>query len=1068
MSLNIYTLNIRGFRDDPKKRLLLKELLDIHKVDILLLQETHIENISQSKHHFRGLDYETYNSFGDYHSRGVTILVKSTLEYKLIKFHHDYEGRLCYIDISFHDFPMRIINVYCPNNGRERRDFIKSLDFILATSKSILLGGDYNFVENTHIDKNIHDDSLGTAGRKEIINLKNDFDLCDPFRSKHPEKRIFTWSGRGVYSRLDRFYMSKTLLPFYKKPSLVTFSLSDHTMVGFKLQDFSGVPHVGASYWKANVSVFEDIDFVKDLGILWSDFKHYNFQDALWWEAFKENVRDLVIFHSKKKSHSFYNRLKEKEGELREKMSLNSSSNIHGDAIDTLKSEIENLVLERAEGSKIRNNIDILNNKERPSRYFFRRERKRQSRKFINKLVDTDTEYTSHEDILGYIKSFYRDLYTDRQVDDSLIDHFTADIKTLSVDDAELCEGDFTLEECRQAITDMETGKSPGPDGLPSEFYKKFFDIFGKAFLIMINSSFKENTLPESFSLGYITLLCKNPAEAENIKNWRPISLLNTDYKLVSKVLTSRLRKVIGTVVDIDQTCAVPNRSILDNCHLFRNIVDYIKQKNLRTILVSLDLEKAFDKVSHRYLYSVLHSFGFGEQFIKWIRLLYEDASISVLVNGHLTDPFPYLRGVRQGCPLSPLLYVLAVEPLAEKIRREKDIRGLALPVTGETVKVSQFADDLSVIVTEGSSVDRLLVVLDTFSRASGSNVNRNKSKALNLGYWRGRPPDHICGIPIVESLKVVGIYIHPVKGIFYEWEKILSSAEKTLNMWRSRSLSFFEKTILINSIVCSKLYYVSFSTLVPQRVIDKLNKLIFSFLWGNRHESINRKTMVLPKQFGGCGAVDLKRKMAALHLTHIQRLLKTEHARWKALAVYWAGFGLRGLEPIFGSNLIPHSESRPEFYSILLDRFNAVRSSLPDMAWGNATAKSLYNILGSLEPVVLKTVERNPTIDFRITWGALNSGLLAPYAHETCFLIAHGTLPTNDLLHKYNISKRTSCFFCNQSESIAHLFLDCAVVQSTIDRSVDTYIRSRFRLEKHVILCESSDRQEETRGVAN
>ena len=402
--------------------------------------------------------------------------------------------------------------------------------------------------------------------------------------------------------------------------------------------------------------------------------------------------------------------------------------------------------------------------------------------------------------------------------------------------------------------------------------------------------------------------------------------------------------------------------------------------------------------------------------------------------NGHLTDPFPYLRRVRQGCPLSPLLYVLAVEPLVERIRQEKDIRGLALPVTGEILKVWQFADDLSVIFTEGSSVDKLLDVLDTFSHASGSNVNKNKSKALNLGYWRGRPPDHICGIPIVESLKVVGIYIHPVKGIFYEWERILSSAEKTLNMWRSRSLSFFEKTILINSIVCAKLYYVSFSTMVPQCVIDKLNKLIFSFLLGNKHKSISRKTMVFPKQFGGCRAVDLNRKMAALHLTHIQRLLNMEHARWKALAVYWAGFCLRGLEPIFGSNLIPHSESRPDFYSILLDRFNAVHSSLPDMAWENATAKSLYNILGSFEPVVLKTVERNPTIDFRITWGALNSGLLAPYAHEMCFLIAHGTLPTNDLLHKNNISKRTSCFFCNQSESIAHLFFDCAVVQSTID----------------------------------
>ena len=174
---------------------------------------------------------------------------------------------------------------------------------------------------------------------KEIINIK--MILIYVIHSDPNNQRDEFLLGGGVYSRLDRFYISKTLLPFYKKPSLVTFSLSDHAMVGFKLQDFSGVPHVGASYWKANVSVFEDIDFVKDLGVLWSDFEHYNFEDTLWWEAFKENVRDLVIFHCKKKSHSFYNRLKEKEGELREMISLNSSSNIHGDAIDTLRSEID-------------------------------------------------------------------------------------------------------------------------------------------------------------------------------------------------------------------------------------------------------------------------------------------------------------------------------------------------------------------------------------------------------------------------------------------------------------------------------------------------------------------------------------------------------------------------------------------------------------------------------------------------------------------------------------------------------------------------------------------------------
>ena len=233
----------------------------------------------------------------------------------------------------------------------------------------------------------------------------------------------------------------------------------------------------------------------------------------------------------------------------------------------------------------------------------------------------------------------------------------------------------------------MTRGKTPGPDGLPSEFYEKFFHLFGAAFLTMINCNFRQGILPDSFANGYISLLCKDKSAAEDIRNWRPISLLNTDYNIISKALTFRLKSVIHNIVDIDQTCAVPGRSIIDNCHLIRNIIDYAGHKQIRTLILSLDLEKAFDKVSHCYLLSILKSFGFGPDFIQWISLIYINSFTTVFVNGHISEPFSYNRGVRQGCCLSPLLYILAIEPLAIKIRRDNSIKGIRLPVTGEEAK---------------------------------------------------------------------------------------------------------------------------------------------------------------------------------------------------------------------------------------------------------------------------------------------------------------------------------------------------------------------------------------------
>ena len=263
----------------------------------------------------------------------------------------------------------------------------------------------------------------------------------------------------------------------------------------------------------------------------------------------------------------------------------------------------------------------------------------------------------------------------------------------------------------------MKGNKSPGLDGLPGEFYKRFFYLFGRHFVTMVNDCFVRGELPLSLRTGLITLIFKDESKKSSLKYWRPISLLNVDYKIISKSLTNRLSGVLHSVVSEDQTCSVPGRSIVDNLHLIRGVFDFLEGRNITCGLVNFD--QAFDRVSHRYMFRALQAFGFGPSFISWVKLLYTNVFSSVLVNGFVTAPFEVTRSVRQGCCLSPLLYVLCIEPLAHNFRINPGIRGLSLPGCNKTLKVTQYADDTTCVV-----IPSLKVILDVFGRyekASGA-----------------------------------------------------------------------------------------------------------------------------------------------------------------------------------------------------------------------------------------------------------------------------------------------------------------------------------------------------------
>ena len=232
------------------------------------------------------------------------------------------------------------------------------------------------------------------------------------------------------------------------------------------------------------------------------------------------------------------------------------------------------------------------------------------------------------------------------------------------------CEGVVTECEVRDALKQVGLNKSPGLDGLPYEVYLRMSHMFVPILTDMFNHWFAQGAIPGSVTKGVITLLKKGGRHIwEGLDDYRPITLLNTELKILARVLANRLQLVISDLIGPEQTFAVKERSIQDNLHLIREVLEGIED-GTEAALISLDQSKAFDRVDHRFLATVLETAGFQPEFRRWISMMYHNSQAVVQVNRRRSEVFAIECSVWQGCPLSPLLYVLALEPLLALFRQ--------------------------------------------------------------------------------------------------------------------------------------------------------------------------------------------------------------------------------------------------------------------------------------------------------------------------------------------------------------------------------------------------------------
>ena len=279
----------------------------------------------------------------------------------------------------------------------------------------------------------------------------------------------------------------------------------------------------------------------------------------------------------------------------------------------------------------------------------------------------------------------------------------------------------------------MKNNKSPGSDGLTTEFYKIFWSTLKTFYISSINFSYNNGSLTALQKQGIITLLPKKDKDLISLTNWRPISLLNIDYKIATKAIANRMKKVLNSLIHSSQTGFLKGRYIGENIRTIFEVIENFNDDNLPGIIFFADFEKAFDSIDHNFIFKCLNYFNFGKSFIDWVKLFYIDAQSCVINNGYTSDFFKIERGVRQGCPLSPYLFILVIEILYNAVRKNEHITGISL--NGHDVKNTAFADDATFIL-DGSKTSfvKLLDIINKFTGMSGLKLNSKKSVMFRIG----------------------------------------------------------------------------------------------------------------------------------------------------------------------------------------------------------------------------------------------------------------------------------------------------------------------------------------------
>lgn len=579
----------------------------------------------------------------------------------------------------------------------------------------------------------------------------------------------------------------------------------------------------------------------------------------------------------------------------------NKLINNHGDNLYEEKArierELEQIREEKTRGLLVRAKAKWIKDGEKCTKHFCNLEKRNFIDKSMQRVVLPDgSVLTEGKEILNAQKEFYELLYYSKgtrlneESEKSFFDNSNPFINKLSDEDATLCEGKLSLDECLISLKNMQNDKSPGSDGFSSEFYKFFWRDLGTFLLRSVNYSFETGQLSVTQRHGTITCLPKTGKPKEQLNSWRPITLLNVDLKIASGAIANRMKKHLSNLISESQKGYIKGRYIGECTRLIYDILHETKIKKMPGLLLLVDFQKAFDSLEMTFLQRALRYFGFKSDFCKWVKLFYTDITSSVINNGYMSKQFNVSRGVRQGDPLSPYLFILAVECLSAAIKFHPGINGIK--IKNSEYLITQLADDTSLLL-DGSeaSLKNCLEVFSNFQKCSGLQINVEKTQAIWIGSKVGskdkllkeRDLDWNFG----GKFKLLGITYDLSDPLLttQNYEMCLESIKRLLNNWRWRPLTVLGKITVVKSLVLSKLVHLFMAIPnPPANYFKSLESVVYNFIWKGV-DKVKRSVMIGKIEQGGLNMTHLESFSYSLKIIWIKKLLNNLNiSSWKTL----------------------------------------------------------------------------------------------------------------------------------------------------------------------------------------
>eukprot|EP00253_Pinus_taeda_P029818 PITA_29818 len=630
-----------------------------------------------------------------------------------------------------------ISGVYGPHLPRGRKEFMRNIQAVrkLIPDDLWIIGGDFNLIRDLGEKRGgIRRQDPSMDDFNELItNLR----LVDTPTTNG----VFTWNNRRggrnqIASKLDRFLLSEQVLnkDVFIEAKILPGLGSDHWPICLEIdikKIKSKKPFRFESFWLRN------LDFLNKLEEWWTQ-SHVRGQCKM--HTFQLRLKEIKNKIRKWNKEDFGNIFEEKQKlekameEVQQQIILEGRDEERSKEESSLISQLE----ERRKQEEIlwrqKSRINWLREGERNTKFFHQAMIQHRQRNRIFSIKNEAGERVIEQDgIEKVLTDYHKGILTETQDDRGVaINQICKEIpKMIREEQNKGLMRVATLTEVEEVIMNMKKGKAPGPDGFMAEFYQAGWQFLGQDILEVVEESRIKHRMWSGMNSTFITLIPKTN-NSEEAQGFRPIALCNVIYKIIATLVAKRLKPLLPSIISPEQTGFVEGRQILDGLVVAQEMIHSLNQHKRKGMMIKLDLSKAYDRLNWRYLCAVMEAYGFEKRCIEWVFSMVSTPIFSILVNGNPSKPFNASRGIRQGDPLSPFLFILAADGLGRIIKRESrrnKLRGLKLWGNNLAITHQQFVDDIMLFGEVSLREVRIIKeVLEVFSEASGMEINKEKS----------------------------------------------------------------------------------------------------------------------------------------------------------------------------------------------------------------------------------------------------------------------------------------------------------------------------------------------------